>query len=33
MPLQLEACGDPVTCRLTEEDALLPGLGLLTLTG
>src|ERR1700682_2743956 len=32
MLLQLEAWGEPVTCKLTDEDALLPGLGLLTLT-
>src|ERR1700730_13799097 len=29
--LQLEACVEPVTCKLTLEEALLPGSGLLTL--
>jgi hypothetical protein len=32
MELQLEACVEPVTCKFTEADVLLPGLGLLTLT-
>jgi len=27
---QLEGCGDPVTCRLTLEEELLPGDGLVT---
>lgn len=31
MLLQLEACVEPVTCRLTLDDELLPGDGLLTL--
>lgn len=31
MLLQFEACGEPVTCRLTLEDELLPGFGLVTL--